>query len=148
MDTEPQRRFDAVIRKFNTLTGIYRNAAAKSGLSVSEFWVWHTLMGEERDFTQREICCVCGLPKQTVNTIVRDMVRQKLATLEAIPLDRSRKRIHLTAPGRARGQELMADALTAERKAFLGLSEEAQLGALRFLEEYLPRLDRTVSGEA
>ena len=89
-------RFDTVVRKINELSGIYRNAAAKSGISVNEFWVWYTLVGDRREFTQQEICAYCGLPKQTVNTIVRNMVRRKFATLEIIPLNRSRKRIRDT----------------------------------------------------
>ena len=133
-------RFDTVVRKINELSGIYRNAAAKSGISVNEFWVWYTLVGDRREFTQQEICAYCGLPKQTVNTIVRNMVRRKLATLEIIPLNRSRKRIRLTPAGRSFGEELMAQAMTAERRAFLSLPEEEQKSALRFLDAYLPLL--------
>lgn len=142
LEKEEQGRFDAVIRRTNELSGIYRNAAAKSGLSVNEFWIWYTLMGEDREYTQQEICAACGLPKQTVNTIVRGLVRQKQVILEKIPLDRSRKRIRLTGAGRAFGEGLVARTLEAERRAFAGLSEEAQLGALRFLDEYLPGLRR------
>ena len=133
-------RFDTVVRKINELSGIYRNAAAKSGISVNEFWVWYTLVGDRREFTQQEICAYCGLPKQTVNTIVRNMVRRTFATLELIPLNRSRKRIRLTPAGRSFGEELMAQAMTAERRAFLSLPEEEQKSALRFLDAYLPLL--------
>ena len=133
-------RFDTVVRKINELSGIYRNAAAKSGISVNEFWVWYTLVGDRREFTQQEICAYCGLPKQTVNTIVRNMVRRKFATLEIIPLNRSRKRIRLTPAGRSFGENLMAQAMTAERRAFLSLPEEEQKSALRFLDAYLPLL--------
>ena len=146
MDKQEQRPFDALIRKINELTGLYRNAAAKSGLSVNEFWVWYTLMGEDREFTQQEICTLCGLPKQTVNTIVREMVRRKQVTLEKIPLDRSRKHIRLTELGRSFGRELVAGTLAAERDAFEDLPRDIQLGALRFLEAYLPALRRTVEG--
>ena len=144
LTNDEQSRFDAVIRRINELSGIYRNAAAKSGLSVNEFWIWYTLVGADREFTQQEICALCGLPKQTVNTIVRGMVRQKQVTLEKIPLDRSRKRIRLTALGRAFGEALAEQTLAAERKAFDALSGEAQLGALRFLDEYLPVLRRAM----
>ena len=146
MDRKVQCRFDAVIRRINELSGIYRNAAARTGLSVNEFWIWYTLMGEDREYTQQEICSICGLPKQTVNTIVRGMVRRKQVTLEKMLLDRSRKRIRLTALGRATGQALMADAMAAERMAFGALSEDSQLSALRFLDEYLPRLRRAMEG--
>jgi len=146
MDREMQSRFGAVIRRINELSGIYRNAAARTGLSVNEFWIWYTLMGEDREYTQQEICGICGLPKQTVNTIVRGMVRQKQVTLEKVPLDRSRKRIRLTPLGKAVGEALMANALNAERRTFDALSEEAQLGALRFLDEYLPGLRRAMGG--
>lgn len=140
-------RFDAVVRKINELSGVYRNAAAKSGISVNEFWVWYTLVGDRREFTQQEICGFCGLPKQTVNTIVRNMVRQKLATLEIIPLNRSRKRIRLTPAGRAFGEKLVAEAMTAERGAFLALPEQEQQSALRFLEAYLPLLRSRIGAE-
>lgn len=144
MEKEAQERFDTVVRSINELTGIYRNAAAQSGLSVNEFWVWYTLMEGPQEYTQQQICAACGLPKQTVNTIVRNMVRRKQATLEIVPLDRSRKRIHLTPGGRAFGAQLVSGAMEAERRAFDALSEEAQLGALRFLEEYLPGLHRAM----
>ena len=147
MERNGNERFDLVIRRINELSAIYRNAASESGVSANEFWVWHTLMGERRELTQRDICSICGLPKQTVNSIVRNMVRRKQATLEARPLDRNRKRIRLTDAGHAFGQELLANTLEAERRAFCGLSEQAQEGALLFLEEYLPRLDLAVSGE-
>lgn len=140
-------RFDAVIRKLNELSGIYRNAAARSGISVNEFWIWHALVREQREFTQQEICAVCGLPKQTVNTIVRNMVRQKLVTLEIVPLNRSRKRIHLTPAGRAMGEQLVAEAMAAERRAFNMLPENDQHGALHFLEAYLPLLRRQIGAE-
>lgn len=141
-------RFDGLVRKINELSGVYRNAAARSGLSVNEFWVWYTLMTERREFTQQEICGFCGLPKQTVNTIVRNMVRGKLATLEIIPLNRSRKRIRLTPAGRDFGEKLVAQAMTAERSAFLALPEEHQRAALTFLEAYLPLLRSRVDAEA
>ena len=141
-------RFDGLVRKINELSGVYRNAAARSGLSVNEFWVWYTLMTERREFTQQEICAYCGLPKQTVNPIVRNMVRGKLATLEIIPLNRSRKRIRLTPAGRDFGEKLVAQAMTAERSAFLALPEEHQRAALTFLEAYLPLLRSRVDAEA
>ena len=74
------------------------------------------------------------------------MVRQKRVTLEKMPLDRSRKQIHLTPAGRVFGEALMASTMAAERRAFGALSEDAQLGALRFLDEYLPGLRRAMEG--
>ena len=66
----------SINQQIKELVGVYRSAIKHLAISESEFWIWYTLMGEDREYTQQEICSVCGLPKQTVNTIVRGMVRQ------------------------------------------------------------------------
>lgn len=138
MEQKKEARFDEAVRKLSELSGVYRNAAARSGISVNEFWIWQALTEGDQELTQQEICTAWGIPKQTVNTIVRNMVRKKYAVLEAVPLNRSRKRIRLTPAGLAFGKELVERSLEAERSAFYELPEEIRMGMLRFLDAYIP----------
>ncbi|HHW50806.1 MAG TPA: MarR family transcriptional regulator [Pseudoclavibacter sp.] len=82
--------------------------------------------------TQHELETCMGLSRPTVNTVLRGMAAKDLVTVEIDPVDRRKKRIHLTAAGAAM-QEAVSGVVTQLRdQAVSGLTpdEVASIHAL------------------
>ena len=137
-ETKPQ--LDMLNRKLRELTGIYHQAAASSGMSDSEFWVWYTLLVMEEEFSQQDICAMWSLPKQTVNSVVKNMVKKGFMTLETVPGTRNRKLLRLTDSGRAYGETVIRPVFEAECRTFERLSVEERRMCIVLLDRYIHSL--------
>lgn len=79
---------------------IYEEWAAGQGLSYAELLTVLSLAQSEEGCCQRDICRQWALPKQTVNTILKNFTGRGLVELRASREDKRNKEIHLTEPGR------------------------------------------------
>lgn len=79
---------------------VYEEWAKERGLSVNMVWVLHALCDEGTVHTQKEIGQQWRIPKQTVNTILKDLALRGWITAQPLPEDRRNKRIDLTPEGR------------------------------------------------
>ena len=127
-------------QKIKGLAGLYHGALSRSAVSDNEFWVWYTLVTMDGEYSQQDICALWSLPKQTVNTIIRRMVRQGLAVLEVVPGTRNRKIIRLTEAGRKHGEMVVTPVSEAEQRAFRRMPEEDQLRFVDVMGKYLDML--------
>ena len=135
-------------RKIKGLAGLYHRAYSGSAVSDNEFWVWYTLVTMEGEYSQQDICALWSLPKQTVNTIIRRMVRRGMAVLEVVPGTRNRKIIRLTETGREYGETVVMPVSEAEQRAFRRMPEEDQLRFLDVMGKYLDMLKEELRAAA
>ena len=105
MGESTKKQTEVINQQIKDLVGIYRTVVGRLGMSENEFWIWYALIVMGGSYTQQDICLMWSLSKQTVNTIISNMVRKGYASLEAIPGTRNRKEIHLTETGKAYGEQ-------------------------------------------
>lgn len=143
---ETTEEFDLAVQQIRELMGIFREAATRCGVSENEFWIWYSLILLEKSMTQQDICTAWSLHKQTVNTIVSQMVKKGYAVLEAIPGTRNHKRICLTEQGRQYGEALVSPVFEAEKRAFSRIVLGDRLAFLRVLGSYNTLLRQELQG--
>lgn len=137
MDNMANKQLESLNQQFNEFFEIYRQAINRCGVLENEFWIWYSLIMFEGEQSQKEICKVWSLSKQTVNTLVAQMVRKGYAFLEVVPGTRNRKNIHLTATGQAYGKSIVLPMTEAEQRAFQQIPPDDRLTFLRILRQYI-----------
>ncbi len=123
MNKDFKSQLETINQQLKELAGLYKEAVSHSGLSDNQFWIWYALIVIGGEYTQQDICEMWSLSKQTVNTIVTNMVDNGYIALEVVPNTRNRKIIRLTEKGRKYGEEYVMPISHAEQKAFEKLSE-------------------------
>ncbi|MCL2168758.1 MAG: MarR family winged helix-turn-helix transcriptional regulator [Defluviitaleaceae bacterium] len=82
------------------LTGLYTKFAQKHGMTYGTIQVYYALK-LNRPVTQKQICELYEIPKQTVNGVIRQLRCDGYITLSASGEDRREKEITLTQSGEA-----------------------------------------------
>ncbi len=124
MSKKMKEQLEMILQQLKELDGVYRRAVSHTGISENEFWIWYTLIALEGEYSQQDICNLWSLSKQTVNTIISNMVQKNFATLEVIPGTRNRKNIRLTENGKLYGEKMIMPVYDAELRAIVRLSPE------------------------
>lgn len=114
---------------------IYHSVAVKYGLSDTTMWVLYIVSEPNKIYTQQELCRQCFCAKQTINTAIRNLVKNGYVLLEMIPGTRNQKKVILTDKGKELAQNTTALLRQAETKAYAKFSEEE-------LEAYLEMTTR------
>lgn len=112
-----QEELKLVIQQINELTKVYHNAVSSHHISENEFWIWYILILTDGEHSQQSICDAWFLTKQTVNTIVGNMVKEGYAILAPIPGTKNHKSIHLTEQGKQHGEQIVLPIACAEQRA-------------------------------
>lgn len=148
MEEQIKQSLEAMNREMKELAGIYHQAAAGLGISDNEFWVWYTLLVMGEDYSQQDICDLWSLPKQTVNSVVMNLVKKGYITLEVIPGTRNRKLLRLTSAGRRYGKTVVCPVFEAECRSVSRLSEQERQLCLSLLGKYITYLKEELCGKA
>ncbi|MFR5632721.1 MAG: MarR family winged helix-turn-helix transcriptional regulator [Monoglobales bacterium] len=149
MNRNMKEQLEMIIQQLKELDGVYRRAVSHTGISENEFWIWYTLIALEGEYSQQDICTLWSLSKQTVNTIVSNMVQKNFATLEVVPGTRNRKKIHLTESGKEYGEKMIMPVYDAERRAIVRLSPEELDACIVSLGKFISILKEEIDdGEA
>lgn len=90
-------RYYSLWRECNAM---YELWAKRHGLSLNSLLILYSFY-EDEICTQKQICRKWLIPKQTVNSVLKDFEKQELLKLIPDPLDKRNKQISLTAKGRA-----------------------------------------------
>ena len=129
------------IEQFHTQIKEYLNAyqhvISQNSISINEFWIWSSLIEQDSSYTQQDLCAIWSLPKQTVNSIVTQMILKKYARLEHVPGQRKRKIIRLTEEGKKRGQSIVSPISEAEQRAFEKMTPEQFETMTQMFEQYI-----------
>ncbi len=146
MEQTVKEQLEGINKQIKDMNGIYKRAISRMGISENEFWIWYTLIIVEGEYSQRDICNMWNLSKQTVNTIITNMIRKNFVTLEAVPGTRNRKIIRLSQAGREYGERIAAPMATAERRAFERLSAADRAAIMKALAAYAAVLNEEING--
>lgn len=137
MKEQTKQQLEDLNQQIKELSGIYHKAAVRLGISDNEFWVWYTVfvMGEE--YSQQDICEIWSLPKQTVNSVVMNMVKRGFIKLEVVPGTRNRKLLRLTDNGKSYGETVVRPIFEAEYRTIARLTEEERQLCISLLSKYI-----------
>ncbi len=146
MKDDSKKQLETMNQQIKDMVGIYRNAVGRLGMSENELWIWYTLIVMDGDYSQQDICGMWSMSKQTVNTIISNMVRKGFASLEVIPGTRNRKEIRLTKAGRGYGEVVVKPLFEVERRAIEKLSEDERTACITSFSKYIGFLKEEMSG--
>lgn len=125
-------RFYAVWKECNLA---YEKWAASRGLSSNGVLVLMALSETLEPCTQKQIGLQWGLPKQTVNNILREFLKKGYVALTAMPDDKRNKAIHLTEAGRTFAGDILEELHRKEARVAASIG----LDKLRDLNDTLAR---------
>lgn len=86
---------------------MYEEWSKEHGLSYNNVMFLYTLYDNEDNCTQKMICQKCQLPKQTVNTILKDFERRGFVILTPSPSDKRNKIIRFTKTGKQYAEKVI-----------------------------------------
>lgn len=87
-------------------TQLYEKWAKRRGITYNTVLTLCTLLSNQEQCTQKKICEQWGLPKQTVNTILKDFEQKGYVTFTNMPSDKRNKLISLTNSGSEYANEI------------------------------------------
>lgn len=144
MHNTTKKQLEMILQQIKELDGIYSRAVKRFGISENEFWIWYTLIVMDGEHTQQDIYSEWSLSKQTVNTIVSNMVRKNFAVLEVIPGTKNRKNIRLTESGREYGENIIMPVYEAEQKAIAQLNLQDLSACTALLGKFIKNLKEEI----
>ena len=98
--------------------------------------IWNT-----HQCTQKDLCNLLGLPKQTVNNVIKRFVKEGWLEFRPVESDRRKKELRLTDKGFERTEAIMRAEIEAENKALMALPKEKREAFLDNWEEFLKNLE-------
>lgn len=137
MKEKTKQHLEVMNQQIKELAGIYHQAAVRLGISDNEFWVWYTLIVMGEEYSQQEICEIWSLPKQTVNSVVANMVKKEFIKLEVVPGTRNRKLLRLTDIGKSYGEAIVRPVFEAEYRTIARLSEQERQVCVSLMGKYI-----------
>ena len=105
---------------------IYRDAAAKAGMSDSMHWIMYAVYNADEPMTQQALAGDYYFPKQTINSGVKKLIDMKLVELKKIESKKNSKAVVYTPKGKIFCEKNIAPLVKAEEDAFCGLTREEQ----------------------
>lgn len=116
---------------YKQMDELYHAYAKACGVPDTVFWLLYSLY-EGGAYTQHELCQAWHYPPQTVNSALKNMERQGLVALRAVPGNRKSKQVALTAKGQQAMRRLVGPAVRAEQNALqrMGPGQAHELWAL------------------
>ena len=105
---EKVRRF---MIAFNRIDALYVDTVGTFGVKGNLFVLFYAI-ADGKVYSQKQICDDWNLPRTTLNTIVRECVKDGL--IELVPRGNKEKNIHLTPKGRKIADEVFGPIFAAE----------------------------------
>lgn len=123
------------------LEQIYGQRSKKIGKSSSTISVILNISYQPSGCTQRELMQKTLLPKQTINSIVKNLRKDGLVELQTIPTDRRVKNVFLTRQGKKFVKQYLEPTSRAEEESLNSLSPTEQQQFLNLFDHYLDALE-------
>ncbi|MEE4563911.1 MarR family winged helix-turn-helix transcriptional regulator [Paenibacillus polymyxa] len=105
---------------------LYDEYAKKNGLSMKTLLVLNALYYAKNGMTQKEVCEKTFNSKQTVNLIIKNMLKEQHITIEEDPADKRNKFVKMTDKGRAYAKDIVVHITCAEDTAMSLFTPEEQ----------------------
>lgn len=136
---ETQYLHDILIRYnriFKDTDKIYHNFAKSYGLSDCAFWILYLLRETDTEYTQAEICNMLSLPRQTVNSALKNLQSEGYICLTPVENNKKSKILVLTEKGEGLAKNSADMVLKAEIKVLRQFSENELQLFLSLSEKY------------
>lgn len=136
---EAQYLHDILIRYsriFKDTDKIYHNFAKSYGLSDCAFWILYLLRETDTQYTQAEICNMLSLPRQTVNSALKNLQSEGYICLTPVENNKKSKILVLTEKGEGLAKNSADMVLKAEIKVLRQFSENELQLFLSLSEKY------------
>ena len=127
MQTHITDQLAAFNRLYKEMDEIYHIYAKKQGVSDAALWLMYSLYERDAGYTQRELCSAWHYPPQTVNSSLKNLEKQGLIALTAIPGNKKNKLVVLTEKGKEMTQRIISALVLAEQKSLQGLKRSEQV---------------------
>ena len=111
-------------RLYKEQDDIYRDAAAKVGMSDSMHWIMYAVYNSDEPMTQQALADDYYFPKQTINSGVKKLIDMELVELRKIEGKKNSKAVVYTPKGKKFCEKYIAPLVKAEEDAFGGLTKE------------------------
>jgi len=121
--------------KCHQIVGVYEEYSRQNGLSYTTMEILFYITRIE-DCTQKKICEMSLLPKQTVNHIITSLVQKGYLELRELPSDRRAKTIHLTQMGKQYSDSMTKKINEAQYQAMAAIPEDLRKELLKGLDLY------------
>ena len=117
-------------RLYNETNQLYHRLARHSGLSDCAFWLLYALRDEDGPLTQTQLSTLLCLPKQTVNSALKQLTEAGCLRLEAVDGNLKNKRVRLTELGERGLGAAIDDVFHLEERAAARLTAEERSALL------------------
>lgn len=114
----------------------YEDYAKSVGLSYTSLCILNAIY-ETDGCTQKQLCSLCFLPKQTVNAAVTGFYDKGWLRMQELPEDRRNKALHLTELGRSEAGRILSRLRDCDRIAMCLLTESEQEQLLSLTRRYM-----------
>ncbi len=136
METDVQKQIIQFNLMFKSYDDIYRSAARKFDMPELTLWVLYALR-ERPDCTQKDLVDLLLQPKQSIHTALQALIRDGYVVLEHTAGDRRSKHIRLTESGIKLAEKTADKIVSAEKRAFLTLSDRSRDNLLQLFERLI-----------
>lgn len=135
------------LHRFNTLwkaqDDIWQDAARKSGLPETAFWIIYILTTEDKsELTQAELCDTWFIPRQTCNSAVKKLEREGLISLTTHKGAGNIKYLSLTKDGIAYAKKYITPLTNADVLSFSSFTEDERELLLSLMQRQLDYLKK------
>ena len=114
----------------------YEDYAKSVGLSYTSLCILNAIY-ETDGCTQKQLCSLCFLPKQTVNAAITGFYDKGWLRMQELPEDRRNKALHLTELGRSEADRILQNLQECDRIAMGSLTESEQEQLLSLTRRYM-----------
>lgn len=118
---EQVRQYYVLWREMNNM---YEAWSRSNGLSYNAMLILYSLWEDENGCTQKTICQQWTLPKQTVNTILKDYEKKNLIEFSVASNDHRNKLVRLTEAGKAFTKDIIPKLQKLETEVMERLGSE------------------------
>ncbi len=129
---DDNKRFEEIFQKMDR---DYESYAKSFGMTYSSLamleYIW-----DNQPCTQKQLCEITMLPKQTVNTIIMSFVRQGYIQMLELPEDRRVKTMSLSDAGRKFANTVLPKIKNAEDQSISRFTEEEKRTFFKLLEKF------------
>lgn len=124
-----------VFESWRSINRLYDQYAKSVGLTYIGLSVLNAIYETADNCTQKIICELTHLPKQSVNVIIRSFLELGYLEMKELSADRRNKAILLTASGRAYADKTIGNLLRAEESVMVELDYDQRQGMISFMQK-------------
>ena len=125
---------------------LYDEYAKNNGILMNTFLVLNVLFYEKDGITQKDICKRTFESKQTVNLIVKSLLKDGYVTLEENTEDKRNKTVKMTDEGRSFAEKPVRHITWAEDTAMSMFTPEEQEQLIDLSRRFTRNLEKLVKG--